>query len=85
MSDDVCEMKRAFVPERFRGMGYGRALCVDIIRSAQVEQYRIMRLDTANLLVEAIGMYESIGFRHRSPYQTYPSKLMPSRLHGDAA
>ena len=36
-----------------------------------------MRLDTANLLVEAIGLYESFGFKRRSPYQSYPPKLMP--------
>ena len=36
-----------------------------------------MRLDTANRLVEAIAMYEAIGFRRRSPYQNYPDRLMP--------
>ena len=77
LSDGICEMKRVYVPERFRGKGYGRALCAEIVRSAREEQYKIMRLDTANLLVEAIGLYESVGFRHRSPYQTYPPKLMP--------
>jgi GNAT superfamily N-acetyltransferase len=77
MSDEVCEMKRVFVPERFRGKGYGRALCAEIIRSARAEQFKIMRLDTANLLVEAIGLYESFGFKRRSPYQSYPPKLMP--------
>ena len=70
-------MKRVFVPEQFRGRGYGRALCAEIIRSARQEQYKIMQLDTANLLVEAISLYKAVGFRHRSPYQTYPPKLMP--------
>ena len=77
MSDEICEMKRVFVPERFRGKGVGRALCNEIVRSARREGYRTMRLDTANRLVEAIAMYEAIGFRRRSPYQNYPDRLMP--------
>jgi GNAT superfamily N-acetyltransferase len=74
---EICEMKRVFVPERFRGNGVGRALCNEIVRSARREGYRIMRLDTADRLVEAIAMYEAIGFKRRLPYQSYPDRLMP--------
>ena len=70
-------MKRLFVPDRFRGHGYGRKLCDALIRSAKDENFKLMRLDTGNLLAEAIAMYESIGFRRCAPYQQYPEKLMP--------
>ena len=30
-SDEFCEMKRLFVPDRFRGLGIGRKLCDALI------------------------------------------------------
>lgn len=36
-----------------------------------------MQLNTGNLLTEAIAMYERLGFRHISPYNSHPEKLMP--------
>jgi GNAT superfamily N-acetyltransferase len=77
LGGEICEMKRLFVPDRFRGHGYGRKLCDALIRSAKEENFKVMRLDTGNLLTEAIAMYESIGFRRCAPYQQYPEKLMP--------
>ena len=77
LSDEICEMKRLFVPDRFRGRGTGRRLCEAIIASARDAGFRLMRLDTGNLLTEAIGMYQSIGFRVCAPYHQYPEPLMP--------
>ena len=70
-------MKRLFVPDRFRGKGHGRKLCEALIRSAKDEKFKLMRLDTGNLLTEAIALYESFGFRRCAPYNDYPEKLMP--------
>lgn len=36
-----------------------------------------MRLDSGNLLKEAIAMYTSIGFRECPPHREYPAELMP--------
>jgi hypothetical protein len=36
-----------------------------------------MRLDTGNLMKDAITMYKSFGFKECSPYYEYPEKLMP--------
>lgn len=77
LSDEICEMKRLFVPDRFRGRGTGRRLCEAIIASARDAGFRLMRLDTGNLLTEAIGMYKSVGFRICAPYHQYPEPLMP--------
>lgn len=73
----VCEMKRLFVPQRFAGQGTGRLLCRELMRTAAVEGYQRMYLDTANLLKEAIGLYHSMGFRECAPYREYPAELMP--------
>jgi len=75
MAEDICEMKRLFVPDRFRGHGYGRKLCDALVSAAKAENYRLMRLDTVSLMTEAIAMYKSIGFRSCPPYQEYPEKL----------
>jgi GNAT superfamily N-acetyltransferase len=77
LDDEICEMKRLFVPERFRGRGTGRRLCEAIMAAAGNEGYRLMRLDTGKLLTEAIGMYQSLGFRVCPPYHHYPEPLMP--------
>lgn len=77
LSYGICEMKRLFVPARFQGHGTGRRLCEAIIASAKDDGFQFMRLDTGNLLTEAIKMYQSIGFRLCAPYHEYPEKLMP--------
>ena len=37
----------------------------------------MMRLDTGNLLREAIAMYASFGFAFSAPHHEYPEELMP--------
>lgn len=75
--DGLCEMKRVFVPDRFKGQGIGRTLCHALMDAARADGYRRMCLDTANLLTEAIALYHSLGFRECPPYIQYPPDLMP--------
>ena len=77
LTDESCEMKRLFVSEGFQGKGIGRRLAETILKSAQTDAFTLIRLDTANLLTEAIAMYESFGFRRCAPYKHYPERLMP--------
>lgn len=77
LSDEVCEMKRLFVPMRFQGQGLGKRLAETAMSAAYDEGYRLMRLDTANLLTEAIAMYRALGFEACAPYHRYPDELMP--------
>ena len=70
-------MKRVFVPERFRGAGLGRGLCSALIASAREDGFRSMKLDTGNLMREAIALYGSLGFGECAPYIDYPAQLMP--------
>lgn len=72
-----CEMKRLFVPERFQGYGIGRQLCQAILALAEADGFALMRLDTGNLLTEAIAMYKSFGFRECEPHHEYPADLRP--------
>ena len=77
LADGTCEMKRVFVPGRFQGAGLGRRICSVLIASAREDGFRLMRLDTGNLMQEAFAMYQSFGFKECSPYYEYPEKLMP--------
>ncbi|HKP27135.1 MAG TPA: GNAT family N-acetyltransferase [Dongiaceae bacterium] len=76
-SDEYCEMKRLFVPDRFRGLGLGRKLSAALIAAAKEEGFKLMRLDTAAQMREAVALYEAIGFRRCAPYNEYPPRLMP--------
>ncbi len=72
----VCEMKRLFVPDRFHGLGTGRRLCEALLDAAVAGGYQVMRLDTGSANVEAIEMYESMGFRECPPFHDYPAELL---------
>ena len=77
LADGVCELKRLYVTDQARGLGLGRKLTDALTASARADGYRLMRLDTAHLLKEAISMYDSMGFHRIPPYRDYPARLMP--------
>lgn len=80
LSDGICEMKRMFLRDGFRGKGLGRRLCEAIIAKARGNGYRLMRLDTSRRLTGAIAMYQTFGFKECEPYRAYPEDLLPHLL-----
>ena len=70
----ICEMKRLYVYDKFKGKGIGHILCTKLINEAKVLGYEKMRLDTLSRMKEAIGLYENLGFKTINPYRFNPHK-----------
>ena len=75
LETDVCEMKRLYVREEFRGSGLGRILIEKLIEEARLIGYRKMRLDTLPVkMPKAVKLYKHYGFAEILPYYENPHK-----------
>ena len=73
IGDGICEMKRLFVRDGFRGRQIGVALIERLIADAREIGYIAMRLDTfPPKMGKAVKLYESHGFRSIPPYYENP-------------
>ena len=72
LSNDICEMKRLFVFNEFRGFNIGYELCLNLILKAKKQGYKKIRLDTLNYMKSAIKLYKKLGFKEIKPYYYNP-------------
>lgn len=73
LEDGICEMKRLFVRDEFRGARIGVQLIERLIADAREIGYEKMRLDTfPPKMGKAVSLYESHGFSPIAPYYENP-------------
>lgn len=73
LDESVCEMKRLFVRDEFRGCGIGVHLIERLMADASEIGYHTMRLDTfPPKMGKAVKLYESHGFCPIPPYYNNP-------------
>lgn len=68
----VCEMKRLWVRDAFRGARLGELLARTILKRAAALGYGIIRLDTLAHMTSAQHLYARLGFREIPAYYDNP-------------
>lgn len=71
----VCEIKRMYIRPGWQGQGIGRKLGERLLVEARAAGYHLVRLDTADVLLGAQKLYESLGFRPCQPYYAVPANI----------
>jgi putative acetyltransferase len=81
---EYAEVKRMFVLPSYRGLGVGRRLLGELEALARAAGLALARLEAGVSQPEALGLYESAGYRRRGPFGDYPddplSVFMEKRL-----
>lgn len=72
LSNGVCEMKRLYVKQEFRGLKIGKALAKVVIQQARKAGYNCMLLDFISPREAAKSLYESFGFKETDSYENIP-------------
>ncbi len=70
--ENIAEMKRLFVYQKFRGMKIGEKLTTQLITEAKRLGYDKMRLDTLGYMKSAIKLYKKLGFEEIVSYRFNP-------------
>lgn len=72
LSEGICEMKRLYVRDAYRGLSIGKKLASRLIDEARNMNYHYMRLDTLATMKKAQSLYFSFGFHEIEPYVYNP-------------
>jgi GNAT superfamily N-acetyltransferase len=78
MRDEIGEIKRMYTRPSHRRRGIARALLDELIGEARSIGYRVLRLDTGEIMREALALYRSAGFQEIEPY---PESEAPAEYH----
>jgi DNA-binding MarR family transcriptional regulator/GNAT superfamily N-acetyltransferase len=70
--DRVGLVKRMWVAPEVRGLGLGRRILFELEDRGRANGVRLMRLETKDVLTEAIRMYETSGYREVAPFNDEP-------------
>jgi DNA-binding MarR family transcriptional regulator/GNAT superfamily N-acetyltransferase len=70
--DGPAEIKRMWVAPSVRGLGLGRRLLAELETRAAAHGVRVLRLETNQVLAEAIGLYRAAGYREVAAFNDEP-------------
>lgn len=71
----IAEIQRLYVRPEYRGKGLARQISLALMDSARTAGYHTIRLDTGRPLIGAIKLYQSLGFKERSPYHNLTPQM----------
>jgi GNAT superfamily N-acetyltransferase len=74
-AEGAAEVKRVFIRMDYRGRGLSKLLMEQVENKAKEQGYRSLILETGKPLVQAIGLYTSLGYQITENYGQY--KNMP--------
>jgi GNAT superfamily N-acetyltransferase len=74
------EVAKMTVAESHRGRGLGRKLLAYTIAQAKALGAKTLYLETNSSLVDAVHLYEELGFRHLPPERVAPSEYARSNV-----
>jgi putative acetyltransferase len=69
--DGYGELKRMYVREQFRGLGFGRMMLDHLAGYSHAQGITVLRLETGIHQHAAIAMYERAGFERIQPFGSY--------------
>ncbi|MBO0883679.1 MAG: GNAT family N-acetyltransferase, partial [Mycobacterium sp.] len=72
MDPGVAEIRHVWVAAGARRIGLGRRLLTELERQAASRGLLLVRLDTHEVLTEAVGMYRASGYREIDAYDDNP-------------
>ena len=80
---DVTDIKRMWIAESARGLGLGRWLLAHLEGLARERGSREVRLETGDVLTEAIALYRSAGYVEVEPFNEEPfaDRWFAKKLH----
>jgi GNAT superfamily N-acetyltransferase len=65
------EVKRMYVRPQFRGLGFGKLMLSHLAEYALQHGIEVLRLETGIYQLEAIHLYERVGFQRIPPFGAY--------------
>jgi len=77
-NDCTAEIKRMFVNETYRGLGYGKTILKELIKITKEKNFQRLILETGDFLIAAVALYKSMGFKvipNYAPYENMSESL----------
>jgi GNAT superfamily N-acetyltransferase len=63
VDDDTVEMRKMYFDRQLRGRGWGKRMLTRAIERAREMGFKVIYLETASVLTDAIRLYERFGFK----------------------